>query len=202
MPSPPCTCRGCPHGCAMQGTEQAVAGCSKASGRSVQGTHPSLAASVCDGDLTYQMTSLPLSTLLPSLLIGLLWGLTNPLVKRGSAVADRKQAAAAAKRGKALLTDSWVALLTTPQFLIPQLINQCGSALFIYLLGQVDISRVVPSANASRYTHSHAHMHTHMHTNTCMHAHAHTHACMHTNTAYTQHTQRCMRRRYPHTTRL
>lgn len=56
-------------------------------------------------------------------LIGILWGVTNPLVRRGSLIAGRKSCS------------PWAAHLITPAFIIPQALNQTGSALFIYLLG-------------------------------------------------------------------
>ena len=57
-------------------------------------------------------------------LIGILWGVTNPLVRRGSLEACCRKNCS-----------PWVAHLTTPAFIIPQVLNQAGSALFIYLLG-------------------------------------------------------------------
>lgn len=86
-----------------------------------------------------------LDTLFPIFLIGLIWGVTNPLVKRGSVIAERKLAA---KRNRGVL-QQWIVLLSTPSFLLPQALNQCGSGLFIYLLGTHNISLVVPAANAA-----------------------------------------------------
>lgn len=73
-------------------------------------------------------------------LVGVLWGSTNPLVRRGSLVA--------AAKAQTSRIGSLLAHLTTPAFIVPQALNQCGSALFIYLLGVTDISTLVPVANA------------------------------------------------------
>lgn len=73
-----------------------------------------------------------------SVLVGLLWGLTNPLIKRGSEKADhlRKEGA------------HWLLAHLSPQFLLPYVANQSGSALFVYLLGVgSDIGSLVPQAN-------------------------------------------------------
>jgi hypothetical protein len=87
------------------------------------------------------------------LLVGLLWGSTNPLVKRDSMVAaekTKKAEAEATAAGKKLSSaKEWLVLLSTPSFFIPQLLNQCGSVLFVFLLGSIDISVAVPVANAT-----------------------------------------------------
>lgn len=71
-------------------------------------------------------------------IVGILWGTTNPLIKRGS------------EKVKVLHGESSLLKhLTTPSFIIPNLINKSGSALFVLLLGQEssDLSRVAPLAN-------------------------------------------------------
>lgn len=80
--------------------------------------------------------------------VGTLWGATNPLVKRGSLVVQRKLALAAPER-RGWLAVAW-AWATTPEFVVPQLLNQAGSVLFIYLLGSGEgqLGTLVPSANA------------------------------------------------------
>ncbi len=82
---------------------------------------------------------------LSCVLVGLLWGATNPLIKRGSVLVAEKKAGAA-RRG---WLSEWGALLSTPSFLVPQLLNQCGGLLFVVLLGGADISTAVPVANAT-----------------------------------------------------
>jgi hypothetical protein len=85
---------------------------------------------------------------LAALLVGLLWGCTNPLIKRGAvAVEDRLRTA---RLAGAVTTGTRLSVwLSTPQFLIPQLANYAGSALFVVILGSgADISQVAPAANA------------------------------------------------------
>jgi hypothetical protein len=77
-------------------------------------------------------------------LVGLLWGATNPLIKRGSVTVEAKRAG---REGGVL--GEWRALLTTPSFLLPQLLNQAGSVLFAVSLAYSDISVAVPIANAT-----------------------------------------------------
>ena len=76
-----------------------------------------------------------------------MWGVTNPLVKRGSEAVERKLKARQHPRPTLIVLLTWI---RTPSFVLPQLLNQLGSALFIYLLGSgsADITLVVPAANA------------------------------------------------------
>lgn len=84
---------------------------------------------------------------LAALLVGLLWGVTNPFVKRGSGKVDER-VKRFASGSPAFSQQLWI-WLTTPSFLVPQLLNQSGSILFVYLLGSGgDISTIVPAANA------------------------------------------------------
>ncbi|GAX72866.1 hypothetical protein CEUSTIGMA_g321.t1 [Chlamydomonas eustigma] len=78
-------------------------------------------------------------------LVGILWGTTNSLVKRGALVAEAKTLS---RRGSSGKLDAIIDHVTTPAFVVPQLLNQVGSGLFIYLLGISDITVVVPAANA------------------------------------------------------
>lgn len=77
-----------------------------------------------------------------ALLVGLIWGSTNPFIRRGTLAVEaaRAQQANTDKR-------AWQ-LLVTPGVLVPWLVNQLGSVLFVILLGQADISMAVPVANA------------------------------------------------------
>lgn len=85
-----------------------------------------------------------MNEILKYLFVSILWGFTNPLIKRGTFGLDQIQ----------LEHKEWVKyhevkyLLTRWQYLIPQIINLSGSAVFYYLLGESDISRVVPIANS------------------------------------------------------
>lgn len=60
-------------------------------------------------------------------LVGLLWGCTNPLIKRGSVQVQCQAAGGAAPSGSGVIAEwrsEWRSLLRTPAFLLPQLINQ------------------------------------------------------------------------------
>ena len=78
--------------------------------------------------------------------IGLVWGLTNPFIKSGSARLQEKRLSQCAANRNAW--QSVRLLLTTPSFLVPQLLNVCGSAAFAILLTVGDLSIVAPVANA------------------------------------------------------
>ena len=73
-------------------------------------------------------------------LVGVIWGATNPWIRRGIITCERKARLTHSKV-------SWRVMLTTPAFLVPQLCNYCGSLLFLLVLGSSDISVVVPLAN-------------------------------------------------------
>lgn len=78
------------------------------------------------------------------LLVALLWGCTNPLLKRGSRGIE-------GVRGEGRLTQ----LLAEVQFLalnwryaVPFLVNQSGSLLYYLTLAEADISLAVPITNS------------------------------------------------------
>lgn len=88
--------------------------------------------------------------MLAFVLVGLLWGATNPFIKRGSVEVERKKKQGpAGKPASSGVLSEWRALLTTPSFLVPQLLNQLGGVLFAVLLAGADISVAVPVANAT-----------------------------------------------------
>jgi hypothetical protein len=82
-----------------------------------------------------------LRTATAALLVGLIWGSTNPFIRRGSLAVESVQAQQHSNNKQ------WQAWLT-PALLLPWLCNQSGSVLFVVLLGQADISMAVPVANA------------------------------------------------------
>jgi hypothetical protein len=84
-----------------------------------------------------------------AILVGLLWGLTNPLIKRGSVKASEKARQLASSTANAGAASAELrALLSTPAFLVPQALNQCGGALFALLLGRgARVTAAVPAAN-------------------------------------------------------
>jgi hypothetical protein len=81
------------------------------------------------------------STAAVALLVGLIWGSTNPLIRRGTLAVEAARTQQDTDKGT---WQRWV----TPGILIPWLANQLGSVLFVLLLGQADISMAVPVANA------------------------------------------------------
>ncbi|WVZ83516.1 hypothetical protein U9M48_030658, partial [Paspalum notatum var. saurae] len=76
--------------------------------------------------------------------VGLVWGATNALMRRGALVWDRR--ARASPSGG--LIRRWAALLLTWQYSAPFATNLCASAAFFALLGAAPISVAVPVTNA------------------------------------------------------
>ncbi|KAL6650371.1 hypothetical protein ACP70R_009296 [Stipagrostis hirtigluma subsp. patula] len=76
--------------------------------------------------------------------VGLVWGATNALMRRGALVWDRR---ARASSGGGLVR-RWVDLLLTWQYSAPFAANLCASATFFALLGAAPISVAVPVTNA------------------------------------------------------
>jgi hypothetical protein len=112
--------------------------------------------------------SSPLAVLVQCALIGIVWGATNPFVRRGTIAVEQKkraleqrQRAAASARGprpssssSSSSSSSFSSLalaLTTPAFLVPQLLNQSGGVVFSALLasGAAPLSVAVPAVNAA-----------------------------------------------------
>jgi len=104
------------------------------------------------------------------LLVAILWGGTNPFLNRARAAqseaateTDSKAATAINKRAKAESTNqnannvdgqplpspSLVSLLLTPSFLVPFLLNQLGSLLYLHSLRVLALNLAVPLANAA-----------------------------------------------------
>lgn len=79
-----------------------------------------------------------------AVLVGLVWGSTNPLIARGARIAHRR----AAKWHTGVRTlDGLLQHVTEPAWALPQLLNLAGSLAFAALLGAGDISVVAPVAN-------------------------------------------------------
>jgi len=80
--------------------------------------------------------------------VALIWGLTNPLMKKCS-----KGIETCASEGTS--SSSWISslflelkfLFTNWQYCLAYLLNQCGSLLYYYTLGQVDLSIASPLTN-------------------------------------------------------
>lgn len=76
--------------------------------------------------------------------VALVWGITNPLLKKGSVgVENIKQQG----RLRQLLSEL-VFLALRWQYVVPFLINQSGSVLYYITIGQADISLAVPITNS------------------------------------------------------
>jgi len=82
--------------------------------------------------------------LLSLISVGLLWGATNPFIKIGSRGIQNVKADTKLK--KILLEIKF--LISTPSYLIPFLLNQCGSLLYIFTLQEANLSIAVPVANS------------------------------------------------------
>ncbi|GJN12009.1 hypothetical protein PR202_ga30252 [Eleusine coracana subsp. coracana] len=76
--------------------------------------------------------------------VGLVWGATNALMRRGALVWDRRSRASPSGG----LIRRWLALLLTWQYSAPFAANLCASASFFALLGAAPISVAVPVTNA------------------------------------------------------
>ncbi|OEL33847.1 hypothetical protein BAE44_0005134 [Dichanthelium oligosanthes] len=76
--------------------------------------------------------------------VGLVWGATNALMRRGALVWDRRSRASPSDG----VIRRWAALLLTWQYSVPFATNLCASAAFFALLGAAPISVAVPVTNA------------------------------------------------------
>ena len=85
-----------------------------------------------------------LSQTLSFLAVALVWGITNPLLKKGSAGVEKIQG-----RGRLRQLFSELAFLALRwQYAVPFLVNQSGSVLYYVTIGQADISLAVPITNS------------------------------------------------------
>lgn len=78
------------------------------------------------------------------LLVSLVWGCTDPFLKRGSQGIETVQTDN--RLLKIALQFKW--LLLNYQFTIPFLVNQLGSLLYYFVVAQSDISIAVPVINS------------------------------------------------------
>ena len=78
------------------------------------------------------------------LLVGALWGCTNPLLKKGTEATNKCQGDGSWCN---YFSSMW-ATLTNAGFIVPFLLNQSGSLLYVYLLGSSDLSMAVPICNS------------------------------------------------------
>ncbi|XP_060938883.1 transmembrane protein 234 [Limanda limanda] len=82
--------------------------------------------------------------LLSLLLVSVLWGCTNPFLKRGS---EGIEDVTRSGRMSQLLAEVKFLFLNT-KYLVPFLLNQCGSLVYYYTLSTAELSFVVPVANS------------------------------------------------------
>ncbi|XP_048575047.1 transmembrane protein 234 homolog [Triticum urartu] len=80
--------------------------------------------------------------------VGLVWGATNALMRRGALVWDRRSRSLPAGTGA---VRRWADLLLTWQYSAPFLANLSASAAFFRLLGDSPISVAVPVTNATTF---------------------------------------------------
>jgi hypothetical protein len=77
------------------------------------------------------------------IIVGLLWGCTNPLVKRGTAAVEQRLREVS-RPGRYTST---LLHFTTGSFIIPQILNLAGSILFASQLGSSKLTVAVPFSN-------------------------------------------------------
>ena len=91
--------------------------------------------------------SIDFTPLVGYFLVGLLWGVTNPFIKRATV----SMKAAEASRNPAT-SKSHLATLrqfcSEPKSFVPFLVNQMGSLVFYYMLSTEPVSRTAPICNA------------------------------------------------------
>lgn len=80
-------------------------------------------------------------------LVGFLWGATNPLIKRGTTGIRSIQASNLIR--KFLLEIKYLA--TEWRYVLPFLLNQCGSVLYVFTLQSTELSMAVPIANSCTF---------------------------------------------------
>lgn len=76
-------------------------------------------------------------TVIAALLAGVIWGTTNPFIRKGSIKVE----------GYEQQGNGWCSWLQA-SLVAPWLLNQTGSVVFIMMLASADISKAVPVANA------------------------------------------------------
>ncbi|XP_043583774.1 transmembrane protein 234 homolog [Bombus pyrosoma] len=78
------------------------------------------------------------------ILVAFLWGVTNPFIKKGAkGLENVKSSSKFFKFFKELAF-----LITNLKYIIPFIINQCGSVLYFLTLNKVDISLAIPVTNS------------------------------------------------------
>ncbi|XP_069827449.1 transmembrane protein 234 [Dendropsophus ebraccatus] len=88
--------------------------------------------SVCAGDV------------LSLLLVAILWGVTNPFLRRGAEGVERVRVEGRVRR---LLCEAKF-LISNYRYVVPFLLNQSGSVVFYLTLASTDLSLAVPVCNS------------------------------------------------------
>lgn len=87
--------------------------------------------------------------------IGLVWGSTNSLMRRGALLWEQKlqsaPPASTVRRGVIGHLLKWLDLLLLWQYSVPFIVNLSASAAFFYILGDSPISVAVPVTNATTF---------------------------------------------------
>jgi len=86
----------------------------------------------------------PITNAVWLLIVGAMWGCTNPLIKRGGEGVSKIKKASKVNQ---FLAENWF-LLSRWQYVIPFAINLSGSVMYYLALGNSDISFVVPVTNS------------------------------------------------------
>ena len=76
--------------------------------------------------------------------VALVWGITNPLLKKGGVGIEKIKRPGKLRQLLAelkFLTCRW-------QYIVPFVVNQIGSVLYYFSIGQADISLAVPTTNS------------------------------------------------------
>ena len=89
---------------------------------------------------SYLMSSSSLKSFGSYLIVGILWGCTNPFIKRGQAAVENSSNNHSNKAWK-------IMRFLELRILVPFLINQCGSLLFYYLLSTEPLGIATPIVN-------------------------------------------------------
>ncbi|KAL8234855.1 hypothetical protein R6Q59_020955 [Mikania micrantha] len=89
--------------------------------------------------------------------VGLIWGATNALMRRGAIIADQQifnQQSSSTKPHKNPILKTlidWFSLLLVWQYSVPFIINLSASATFFAILSDTPISLAVPVTNATTF---------------------------------------------------
>ncbi|KAF9313699.1 hypothetical protein BG003_004914 [Podila horticola] len=78
------------------------------------------------------------------ILVALCWGFTNPFIKNGSKGLENIKRSSWLSQAAA---EYWY-LFTRWQYVLPLVLNLCGSVVYYYTLGKADLSLAVPITNS------------------------------------------------------